>query len=57
MQRQPLDPLRGVIVDNHGITPESHIQPTEELGKLCYKPSLFALDSRTWKSDEVNGYV
>jgi len=46
MQRHSLDPLRGVVVDNHGIAPESHIQPTEELGNLCYKPSLLPLDSR-----------
>jgi len=57
MQRHSLDPLRGVIVDNHGIAPESRIQPMEKLGKLYYKPSLFLLHSRMWKSDEVNWYV
>jgi len=56
MQRHPLDPLRGVVVDNHGIASESWIQPTEELEKRCYKPSLFPLDLRIWKSDEVNWY-
>ena len=46
MQRHLLDPLRGVAVDNHCITPESRIQPIQKLGKLCYKPSLFSLDLR-----------
>ena len=58
IQRHSSDPLRGVVIDNYGIAPGSRIQPTEEkLGKRCYKPSLFPLDSRMWKSDEVNGYV
>ena len=47
MRRYPkLNPLRGVVVDNHGIAPETQIQPTEKLGNLCYRPSLFPLDSR-----------
>ena len=45
MQRHPLNPLRGIVVDDHGIAPESQIQPTEKLGNLCYEPSLFSLNS------------
>jgi len=45
MRQHPLDPLRGVVVDNHGIAPECQIQPTEKLGNFCYEPSLFSLDS------------
>jgi len=55
MQRHPSDTLRGVIVDNYGIASESWVQPTEELVKCCYKPSLFPLDLRIWKSDGVGG--
>jgi len=44
MQRHPLDPLRGIVVDNHGIAPEIRIQPMVKLGNLYYKPFLFSLD-------------
>jgi len=57
MQRHPLDPLRGVVVDNHGIAPESQVQPMKKLGKFWDKPSLFILDSRMWKPDKVNRYA
>ena len=53
----PLDVLQVVVVGNHSIAPGSWFQPGEKLGKHYYEPSLCLLDSRTWKSGEINGYV
>jgi len=44
----PYDPLRGVVIYDHSISPKDWIQPVEkEPRKRYHEPSFCPLDSRT----------